>query len=120
MDGHYWVERDGKVIDPYFKDYDFMKLFWNLTDEQVWLPAPPLIQEIFKKKMVKKFEGTKKIIERWTNTHGFCDVNAVSEFYENGGTIVFGSMGWKKKDGSGIHYEFGGENYTVAQFLLKK
>jgi len=32
---------------------------------------------------------------------------------------VFGSMGWKKNDGSGVHYEFGGENWTIAKFLGK-
>ena len=119
MDGHYWVERDAKIIDPYFKEYDVVKKYWSLTDEQVWFPAPPLIQSVFKKKLLIKFGGTKKIGDRWSNIHGCCDFNAVSELNKNGGTIVFGSMGWKKKDGSGIHYEFGGENYTVAQFLNK-
>ena len=25
IDGHFWVERNGKIIDPYFKEYDLIK-----------------------------------------------------------------------------------------------
>ena len=25
IDGHFWVERDGKKIDPYFEEYDAVK-----------------------------------------------------------------------------------------------
>ena len=39
------------------------------------------------------------------------------EIAQRGGELVFGSMGWKKQQG--IHYEYGGENWTVSQHLKK-
>jgi trehalose utilization protein len=41
-----------------------------------------------------------------------CYQNVIIDIYLNGGEIVFGSMGWKREDGS-IHYEFGGEEYLT-------
>ena len=33
------------------------------------------------------------------------------------GSLRFGSLGWARRDGNGVHYEFGGEDWTMRQFL---
>ena len=122
FDGHYWVMRDGKIIDPMFKFYNEVKRQWGCNGEIVYLPASPLIQSVFKKKQLEKITMAEECgfyTNRWTNTQGFCDINAYHEQKKNGGEIVFGSMGWKRTSDNSIHYEFGGENYTVAQFMKK-
>ena len=53
----------------------------------------------------------------WKITQGGCCLNAYTEQKLRGGEIVFGSMGWKRMNGNGIHYEFGGEGWNVVQFM---
>jgi hypothetical protein len=48
-----------------------------------------------------------------------CPINATLEWIANGGEIVFGSLGWKKKGSDEIWWEYGGIDYTVADFLRK-
>ena len=31
IDGHFWIERDGKIVDIEFKEYDFIKSIHNLA-----------------------------------------------------------------------------------------
>ena len=123
MDGHYWIERDGVIEDPYFPFYDKVKSIWGLTNEIVYLEAPPMIQAVF----LKRLDATRHALEDVSDTgmrhykpvFQQCPTNAVIAHILRGGRIVFGSMGWKRKNGDGVHYEFGGENYTVKQFLKK-
>jgi hypothetical protein len=123
MDGHYWIERNGVIEDPYFSFYDSVKSIWGLTDEIVYLEASPAIQAVF----IKKLMDTRDIVDymsqkqlaQYRPNNACCTTNAVVAQKLRGGRIVFGSMGWKRKNGNGIHYEFGGENYTVKQFLNK-
>ena len=123
MDGHYWIERDGVIVDPYFNYYDAVKSIRGLTDEIVYLEAPPVIQTVF----IKKLMDTRDIVDYFSQKqlaqyrpkNACCATNTVVEQKLRGGRIVFGSMGWKRKNGDGVHYEFGGENYTVKQFLKK-
>jgi len=123
MDGHYWIELNGEIIDPYFKSYDKVKSLWDLTDEQFHLEASPLIQTIFLRQLQKVKaeieEFNKDGLMKWTDTANCCNINAMAYQKKHGGRIVFGSMGWKRKNGKGIHYEFGGEDYTVAKFMKK-
>lgn len=122
MDGHFWIERDGKIIDPYFKDYDIIKSYNKCVGDVIHLPAPDLVQKI----MIKKFRSAEEIVKlddafflRFFPKPriNMCWQNAKLELIKNGGKLIFGSMGWKKKSGE-IHYEFGGENWSVAQHLL--
>ncbi len=114
MDGHFWVEREGKIIDPYFMEYDLIKGIQGLSGDRIYLPAPPLIQCIFEK-VLQRSCGKRQYTNYKPRCYE-CSHNAVYEYQKNGGKIVFGSMGWKRKDGT-IHYEFGGENYTAKQFI---
>ena len=121
VDGHFWLVRNGKIIDPYFDDYTFVKKVQGCNNKQVYLPASPLVQTILKRKFAEVDESwgvTKQFIIDDFNgkpLSGRCYHNA-RMLMEDGDELVFGSMGWHKKTG-GIHYEFGGEDWTVKQFL---
>ena len=130
VDGHFWVERDGKVIDPYFKDYDNIKKIRNLVGNSIYMIAPieDMMISIWKKDMTKKmgicnFEECCKVFLKeygFQKTYGNCWINCLIEVYNNGGKIRFGSMGWKKNNSDDIFWEFGGTNYkTVNDFFNK-
>ena len=119
IDGHFWVERDGKIIDPYFQDYDAIKMIQRLKGDRIHLEAEPLIQAIMTKKF-EKSEDQKGMISLLlivdTPEPYQCYSNSIVEIKKRGGVLKFGSMGWKRKAG-GIHYEFGGEGWKIHQFL---
>jgi len=126
MDGHFWVVRNGEIIDPYFKYYDYVKNVNGLEGDRKYIPAPELIQKVMKKKFIEAREET--LNWRLEYQPGFklssriedcCNFNAILEVRQNGGEIVFGSMGWKKKNGDGVWWEYGGEGYTIKQFINK-
>ena len=33
MDGHFWIVRNGEIIDPYFEEYDMVKVINKLEGE---------------------------------------------------------------------------------------
>jgi hypothetical protein len=133
IDGHFWVVRDGKIVDINFPEYDKIRQVRGCEKETcVYLPAPEMTQKI----MTDMFHNSvKKIMgkEDWKDcmkevvfmTHltgikgpqfGACYQNSIIEIYHNGGELVFGSMGFKKTDGS-YWWEFGGEDYkTIKDF----
>jgi len=125
MDGHFWVNFEGVIVDPYFKGYDIVKRINNLEGDRIYLPAPPLIQAVMKKryiddriKLVKDL-ADKRLISLTERREDCCNMNALLEWMANGGEIVFGSLGWKKKNSDEIWWEYGGVDYTVADFLRK-
>ena len=121
FDGHYWVVRDGVIIDPMFEDYTASKSIFGLKGRSIYLPADALTQQVFKKKLndhIAKLEAEGyQFPDCWEIAYGRCDLNAYVEQKLRGGEIVFGSMGWKRKNGNGVHYEFGGEGFNVAKFM---
>jgi len=126
IDGHFWVEKDGKVIDPYFIEYDYLKKYHNGTSI-TYLPAPELIQKVMngkiEKLILKHFTNYELFLNRVKFMFpklqfGFCQINAHINHNKYGGKIVFGSWGFVKQDGS-VWYEFGGKDWTVKQFLKK-
>jgi hypothetical protein len=127
MTGHFWVVRDGRIIDPVFPQHKYIQKIQNLTEETCHLPAPEATQRVMISSHAKKARETigenyaeffTKIMEGKAN-YGFCFLNAVMEQHRNGGEIVFGSAGWVRKDG-GKFYEFGGTEFsTYADFTGK-
>lgn len=129
FDGHFWVERDGKVIDPYFKEYDFIKMFNGLEGDCIRVEASAHIQssiiDLFigcLRKYCKTDNVFKECFEIMNDKkiplrYGNCFINAVKEIGENGGVLKFGSLGWKKKKSNKVFYEYGGVNWTKNQFL---
>ena len=123
FDGHFWIERDDKIVDFHFCEYDFIKMINGCNGEQVYLPAPEITQKvalnIMEKVMknafktdtideaVEKYYKLATKIGRQDAHFAECPKNVLVERHLRGGKIVFGSMGWKKKNGD-IHFEYGG------------
>ena len=135
IDGHFWVERDHRIIDPYFYQYDIVKRLNRLEGKAVYLEADIIISKV----IIRRFESeitkalttfstlstttdlfAKIIKDGYKNTFGRCYQNAILEISKNGGRLCFGSMGWKHKKNDSIHWEFGGENWKVSQFIKSK
>jgi hypothetical protein len=127
MVGHFWVVRDGRIIDPKFPQHKMIQRIQGTTDECCYLPAPEATQRIMISSHAKKARDAcgenyaaffAKVMEG-NAKFGFCFLNAVMEQSRNGGEIVFGSAGWVRADGSKF-YEFGGPEFsTFADFTGK-
>ena len=133
IDGHFWVERDGEIIDWDFPEYSNVRKSWGCGKEKKYLPAPEMTQKImigmFKKAFSSPFPKNQswedivselyelsKSVGQLEPQYGLCYKNCFLEIHQRGGKLVFGSLGFKKPDGS-FHYEYGGEDYlTIADF----
>lgn len=125
IDGHFWVERDGKIIDPHFPLYDQVISARKLTNKVSHKEAPKSTQD----KMIKMYEeyyqlgygdGWRGCITRnfTTPKTNNCVQNSIAEVARNGGRLVFGSLGWEDKKGK-VWYEYGGEDWTTLNDFLK-
>jgi hypothetical protein len=131
IDGHFWVVRNGQIVDTNFPEYDIIRKIRGCEPATMsYLPAPKVTQKIMTlmfhntvKKLMRQDDWDKCMKEVIFVTHlaGIkepqcynCYQNCIIEIYHNGGELVFGSMGFKKTDGT-IWWEFGGENYTTVK-----
>jgi len=127
MMGHFWVVRDGRVIDPKFPDHRDIQRQNRLQDVSCHLPAPAMTQKVMIASHIKKAKNVfgenyatefQRIFEDRPH-FGMCFFNAVMEQHRNGGEIVFGSMGWLRDDDTEF-YEYGGKEFkVVADFTGK-
>ena len=134
--GHFWVVRDGEVIDADFRQYRRLRRKFDADPEwHSYLPAPEKVRNViirlFKRITLKAFnaEDWDEMMEEFmlvAKMTGNADAptfeksftNAIMEIYYNGGELTFGSMGFKKKDGT-CHWYYGHPDcLTVADFLL--
>jgi hypothetical protein len=136
MDGHFWVERNQQIIDTTPEDPDFMRIapHRGFTGEREYLPAASIVQTI----MIKSY--TADVIAAYNKATGcsattlaevyenspiqnpkanLCYKNAFYEQWKNGGTVVFGSMGYKAHWTNEIFWEFGGLDFVLPDFLGK-
>ena len=136
IDAHFWIVRDGEIIDNDFPEYDLIRKIHGCEPEtKVYKEAPDKTQEImieiFKEDTLhlfkcKKWETAIKQIMFITKLAGIskpqfnhCFQNSIIEQYCNGGELRFGSMGFKKTNGD-TWWEYGGEDYkTIRQFRKK-
>ena len=132
IDGHFWVVRDGKIIDPVFDGYKYV---CKVHDADVTTlshyPAPMMTQKIminiFTKvienvvgdKPFEKFYKMSRQMGLLSRVEDRCWQNCLLEIYENGGEIVFGSLGFKYKNKAGFWYEYGGEDYKTIKDFIK-
>jgi hypothetical protein len=137
IDGHFWVERDGKIIDPHFPYYNMICQLRKCDAKapKSYLPAPEMTQTLMKgmfMKVLKNVLGDKPQEEIFAEFRDItkrqiglkprpdcCYQNCIIEIAERGGTLVFGSMGFKYKNKDGYFYEYGGENYTTVKQFIK-
>jgi len=146
FDGHFWVEKDGQIMDFDFSDDDeYIRVANNTTKEKKYHEAPEIVQKIFigmvekslsfelqKMKIIKKSRymcfnyedlvekasksDDKKELEEFKPQFECCYLNAYKNWKENGGRLVFGSQGYVKKDGS-VWWEYGNPGWkTVKKF----
>jgi hypothetical protein len=47
IDGHFWVERDGQIIDPDFSEEESTRIKNKLRNEKTYHEAPELVQKVF-------------------------------------------------------------------------
>jgi hypothetical protein len=149
FDGHFWVVKEDNNIDTYFTEYDYIKKINKCDGEMKYLQAPPLVQAVMiglakktlktnlKKaslkqgyipldeyeKAMRKDIDVDEALEQYELRANACHITAFALQKKHGGKIVFGSMGWRKKNSNpkdwrnGIHWEFGGADWTtVAEF----
>lgn len=138
VDGHFWVVRDGKIIDPHFPDYDVICRIQKASKkDKDYLPAPELTQKLVTAMFVKglkevygndkTFEElcdiyTRRYKQNFGNTEptmNMCFQNCLMEISKNGGTMVFGSLGFKLNGKDEYWYEYGGKNWTTVREFVK-
>ena len=112
-DIHFWVEKDGLIVDPYFPEYDVIKQVKNLVGKRIYKPStdfsiilPAIKEQMF---LIKELGWTaeKYQTDDYTPSFGLNPVNALNNKHILGGKIVVGSMGWKFRNSSQICWEYG-------------
>ena len=116
-DIHWWIEVDGRIIDPYFQQYDAIKKYHNLVGNCIYkkLEDKTLLIEYFKffnenYLQKKQLQGLGEIVDDYfyeNPVFGNCYINAVSYKKKQGGKLVCGSLGWKYQNSDQVWYEFG-------------
>ena len=126
--GHFWVERDGEIVAWDFPE--LIRLRKKLKCEMdvlAHLRAPKKTEDamirLFEKLTLRAFQSEDwndmmpefiMVAKMTGNGDGpifdKCWTNCIQEVYYNGGTIRFGSMGFKKKDGTYL-WRYGHEDY---------
>lgn len=123
-DIHCWVvKNDGSIYDPYFDEYNKIKLRNNLSNEQCYEEFPrdnqnKLWKEYYWKFLVKPTicdnngKYKQNMIKFYANKpQPFeCMVNAFCYFLNNkekGYRVAIGRMGWKIKNSNDVWWEFG-------------
>lgn len=134
--GHFWVERDGVIIDWDWPQ--LRKLRRQLDCERdlnAYLRADPRVEEamirLFKRVTLRAFKTDDwddmmvefLLVAKMTGnadkpTFNKCWTNCIQEVYHNGGEIRFGSMGFKRKDGT-YRWYYGKDTFDgMADYLL--
>lgn len=135
IDAHFWVERDGKIIDWDFEKYDYIKRVNNCKGNKIYCEAPIQTQRLMielcyrmsNEALQSNNENCAIKMKKLYEMMGFADRepdmcfgNCIIEILENGGELKFGSMGWKKKNSNDIWWEYGGETYRTLKDFIKR
>jgi hypothetical protein len=128
IDGHFWVERDGKIIDDDFKGHAYIKHVNKCSGDKVYKEADALTQKVmismfnrelanngFDYQQFRDFSISMGFTEPRENS---CFQNSVMRL-KDGDVLKFGSMGWKRNNSAEIYYEFGGDDWVGAKRFLK-
>lgn len=128
IDGHFWIERDGEIIDDDFIEYDYIKHVQKCSGKKIYKEADALTQTIITKMFNRVLESHGFNYEKFrafSKKHGLdksevncCFQNSIYKLRE-GDVLKFGSMGWKRQNAPDIYWEFGGEDWVGAKRFLK-
>lgn len=133
--GHFWVERDGEIVDADFPELTRLRKKLKCKPEiNVYLRAPKKTEDamirLFEKLTLRAFHSDDwndmmpefiMVAKMTGNSDGpvynKCWTNCIQEVYYNGGQIRFGSMGFRRKDGECIWHYAGEHCQHLADFL---
>jgi hypothetical protein len=106
---HAWVERDGKIIDNLFGEFDGREVVYSRVNKK--------LQKIFETLIIRPFLDYD--YSMYEPTDGFCNLNCIHEIKKNGGTIVFGSLGYREN--GTVTYVWGNPKFkTYQEFVTLK
>jgi len=122
IDAHFWVVREGKVIDTDFGVYNKIRQINGCDERVAYCPAPKHIQDRYIASLTRKhLKGkTAEDYKTYTPRPYECVKNSAVEYLRNGGEIVFGSMGFFKKGSQEIWWEFGGRHYDTPEMFINQ
>lgn len=111
FEGHFWVELPcGKIIDPYFEEYDEILKLNGLKMGCKYKEATEDIQDEMKiKHIIPKLIAVKKYyrLGQIDLKAGYCNINAIINLINHPeGTIKYGDMGWECKKNNKIWWEY--------------
>ena len=129
--GHFWIERDGNIIDYDFPEYENGKLSNMCYGDKQYKRATKARRSAMKRLAInEKFQELKAMKESPENSldrimyeelvkshpiMDHCATNVCIEKLERGGTIIYGDMGWKTKlERSDIYWEYEDKRTTES------
>ncbi len=115
IDGHLWVVKDGKIIDPHFQHYNMVAHIRGVSNKKNHLPADTLIQQVLIKKWTDCLEDVP--LDDWEAEANHCFINSIAYQRKYGGELVFGSLGFGED--KNVWWEFGGVDWGLLQFLKR-
>jgi len=128
IDAHYWVERDGQIIDPDFSEEDeYIRVINKTTKEKKYHEAPELVQKVFlaiaEKSVDSELRKMKMIGGRGMMVASFFDMErlkqpmfpeereeALEEYTPKFGSCMLNAYKEAKKNGGRI--VFGSQGYV--------
>jgi len=128
IDGHFWVVRNGQIIDTDFKEYNSVKMINGCSGGMVYKEADKITQKIMTAMFMKCLESMGFDMEsfkrfsvenkRASPRFNSCFQNCLTT-YQEGDEIKFGSMGWKYLNNCRVWWEYGGEDWAGVKAFLK-
>jgi len=131
IDGHFWIERDGKIIENEFPQYEWIRKHRKLLNKRRHCPASESVQRDARSHHWKALRHRTSCctleelfglciynLESNGPAYNNCFVNALAEKAKNGGELVFGSMGWEREDGS-VFWEYGNPAWDTYDKFFK-
>jgi len=109
IDGHFWIEKDGVIIDDPVWLGDSVKKFQVFGAVKYYKPAPEITQKLVIEYMYKINETIynvkrdnelfNQLVELRPYESCKCQFNVLKSLLKNGGKIVFGCCGYKYPNG---------------------
>jgi hypothetical protein len=115
IDTHFWVERDGKIIDPLFPELKHVteknRVYLHASDDDMFYALDYL------RYYSSMFDTVNEHRADWVNTFGYCFVNAMCEMWRNGGDLKMGCLGIKKTKVA-VYWFYGHPKNTAKEIIV--
>jgi hypothetical protein len=117
IDTHFWVERNGKIIDPLFPEVERLgvteknRVYLHATEDDMFYVLDYLRYNSI------MFERVNDNRTLWENRFGYCFVNAMCEIWRNGGELKMGCFGVKRTK-TGVYWIYGHPKNTAKEIIV--